>query len=463
VLRFGTDGVRGDAEHDLTSDLVVALGRAVARVLSPPQVVIAGDTRRSGPRIEAELAAGLRAEGVEPVLLGVLPTPAIAFVAATRGVPATIVSASHNPWSDNGVKVIGPDGRKLPDAAEAAIEAELEALLAPERQRSRPEGGEARATHSAEPSFEADAASADAYVAHLLSTLAGRTLAGLDIVLDCANGAGFAVGPRVLHAAGARVHVLHDAPNGRNINADCGSTHPELLRRTVVERGAALGLALDGDGDLVIAVDEHGELVDGDQLMTMTAIDMHGRGALRNDAIAVTVMSNLGLRRALRAAGIDVVETPVGDRQVVAAMQAGDLVLGGEQSGHIVYAQYATTGDGLLTGLLVADLVRRTGRPLSELAAQMTRVPQVLVNVRVARRVDVGASAALTEAVRAVEHDLGDTGRVLVRASGTEPLVRVMIEADAQSVADAAAERLVGVVTSEFGGGTGEFGSRAEP
>jgi phosphoglucosamine mutase len=445
VLRFGTDGVRGDAEKDLTTPLVDALGRAIARVLHPDRVFIGLDTRLSGPRIAAALAGGLASGGVEPVVLGVLPTPAIAFTAATGVAPAAIVSASHNPWRDNGVKVIGADGRKLPDATEAAIEAELEA-----EQEARPR----RRFHtyaSVELSFDSDARSASAYVEHLLSTLEGRALDGLEIVLDCANGAGFEVGPRVLRAAGAQVHVLHAAPDGRNINDLCGSTHPEQLLRTVVERGAALGLALDGDGDRVIAVDERGERVDGDQLMTMTAIDMHARGALRNEAIAVTVMSNLGLRRALTAAGIGVVETPVGDRQVVAAMQAGDLVLGGEQSGHIVYAQYATTGDGLLTGLLVADLVRRTGRPFSALAAQMTRVPQVLVNVRVARRGDLGASDALAEAVRAVEGELGETGRVLVRASGTEPLVRVMIEADAQSVADAAAERLRSVVTSEFG------------
>jgi phosphoglucosamine mutase len=247
------------------------------------------------------------------------------------------------------------------------------------------------------------------------------------------------------------VRVLHAAPDGRNINDGCGSTHPEQLRRAVLEHGAALGLALDGDGDRVIAVDEQGELVDGDQLMAMTAIDMHERGTLRNAAIAVTVMSNLGLRRSMRANGIRVIETPVGDRHVVAAMQADDLVLGGEQSGHIVYSEYATTGDGLLTGLLVADLLRRTNRPLSALAAQMTRVPQVLVNVRVARRIDVAGSAVLDEAVRSIERELGETGRVLVRASGTEPLVRVMIEADAQEMADAAAERLRRVVTSEFG------------
>ena len=445
MLRFGTDGVRGDADQDLPNRFVVALGRAVARVLQPERVVIGRDTRASGPRIEAALAIGFDSEVVDTVSLGVLPTPAIAFVAAREGVPAAIVSASHNRWSDNGVKVIGADGRKLPDGTEAAIEAELELELASTWDRRTYEYDELA------PSFEADTAAADAYVAHLLSTLDGARLDGMEIVLDCANGAGFAVGPRVLRDAGARVHVLHAAPDGRNINDACGSTFPELVCRTVVERGAALGLALDGDGDRVIAVDERGALVDGDQIMTMTAIDMHERGALRNDALAVTVMSNLGLRRAVRARGIDVVETPVGDRHVVAAMQARDLVLGGEQSGHIVYSEYATTGDGVLTGLRIAELVRRTDRPLSALAAQMTRVPQVLVNVTVARRVDVDASDVLADAVRTVASELGESGRVLVRGSGTEPLVRVMIEADAQSVAEAAADRLQRVVTAEFG------------
>ena len=445
MLRFGTDGVRGDAEHDLPNPFVVALGRAVARVLQPERVLIGRDTRASGPRIEAALAAGFHSEAVRTVSLGVLPTPAIAYAAATEGLPAVVVSASHNRWTDNGVKVIGSDGWKLADGTEAAIEAELETELGSTWDRRT------YTFPDAEPHFDADGPHADAYVAHLLSTLDRRTLDDLDVVLDCANGAGFAVGPRVMRSAGARVRVLHDEPDGRNINDGCGSTYPARLRRTVVEHGAALGLALDGDGDRVIAVDEHGELVDGDQIMTMTAIDMHARGALRNDAVAVTVMSNLGLRRALHAAGVGVVETPVGDRQVVAAMQEHDLALGGEQSGHIVYSDFGTTGDGLLTGLLVADLIRRTGRPLSALAAQMPRVPQVLVNVRVARRMRMGESSALDAEVRAVEAELGATGRVLVRASGTEPLVRVMIEADAQSVAEAAAERLRSVVTAEFG------------
>jgi phosphoglucosamine mutase len=450
VLRFGTDGVRGDADHDLPGPFIVALARATARVLRPQRVLIGRDTRASGPRLVAELAAGLRAEGVTPVQLGVLPTPAIAFIAARDGDPAAIVSASHNRWSDNGVKVIGADGRKLPDGAEDDIERELEALVGATAVLAAE--ADAGSTGAGAPGFDADAASGDAYVEHLLSTLGGRSLTSLRVVVDCAHGAGFDLGPRTLRAAGARVEVLHAQPDGRNINDQCGSTHPDALQRAVVEIGAHLGLALDGDGDRVLAVDERGELVDGDQIMTMCAIDMHARGALRNDSIAVTVMSNLGLRRALRGADVDVFETPVGDRHVVAAMQEHDLALGGEQSGHIVFADFATTGDGLLTGLQVADLVNRSGRPLSELASLMRRVPQVLVNVRVQRRVDVGGSAALGAAVRDVERELGNGGRVLVRGSGTEPLVRIMIEADEQGVADSLAARLQAVVVAEFGG-----------
>jgi phosphoglucosamine mutase len=254
-----------------------------------------------------------------------------------------------------------------------------------------------------------------------------------------------------LSAAGAGVVVIHDEPDGRNINEACGSTHPESLQAAVVEHGAALGLALDGDGDRVLAVDETGTLVDGDQIMVMCALDLHDRNALRNDAIAVTVMTNLGLRRALSARGVGIVETPVGDRHVVAAMQQEGLVLGGEQSGHIIFSEYATTGDGLLTGLVVADLVQRSGRPLSAHAGQMTRVPQLLVNVRVAKTVDVKSSAALSDAVAAASDQLGEGGRVLVRASGTEPLVRIMVEADAQHVAESIAAELRSVVEAEFG------------
>jgi phosphoglucosamine mutase len=432
VLRFGTDGVRGDAEAELTPDLIVGLGRALGRVFDGSSLLIGRDPRVSGPRIVADLAAGLMSERTTPVLLGVMPTPAIAFTAAREGTPAAIVSASHNPWTDNGVKVIGGDGRKLPDEIEAAIERELEP--------SRVDGVAVDES--------SDTARLDAYVAHLLGALSGRTLAGLRVVVDCANGAASAIGPRVFRDAGADVTVIHADPNGRNINDGCGSTHPESLQRAVVEHGAALGLALDGDADRVLAVDEHGTLVDGDQIMTMLALDANA------GAIVVTVMSNLGLRHALRDAGIEIVETPVGDRHVVAAMHERGIAIGGEQSGHIIFSEHATTGDGLLTGLLVCDLVTRAGARMSALAAQMTRYPQVLVNVRAAGRVDLEHATTVWDAVRAIEQELGDDGRVLVRASGTEPLVRIMVEAPAEAVANAAAERLRLVVEAKFAGPT---------
>ena len=439
MLQFGTDGVRGDADADLTSPLVMALGRAIARALRPSRVLIGRDTRESGVRIEGDLARGLAAEGVVTGALGVLPTPAIAFLAAQAGVPAAIVSASHNPWTDNGVKVIGADGCKLPDGVEAAIETELRAIvdsgaLAPDPRdnvESIPDAG-------------------NEYVAHLLAALGGRGLASLSIVLDCANGAASELAPQAFRAAGAAVTVLHAAPDGRNINAACGSTHPEELQAAMRESGAGIGLAFDGDADRVIAVDEQGAVVDGDQMMTMLALDLHERTLLRNDAIAVTVMTNMGLRRALVPRGIGVVETPVGDRSVVAAMRERDLVMGGEQSGHIVFSEYATTGDGLLTGLLLSDLVCRAQQPLSALAAQMTRYPQVMVNVRVPRGVDLASTPGIAAAVHEIEDELGDRGRVLVRASGTEPLVRIMVEAESQAVADNAVERLRSVVEAEF-------------
>ncbi len=441
MLRFGTDGVRGDADSELTPDLIVALGRAVARVLRSERLLIGRDTRASGVRIERELASGCTVEGVEPVHLGVLPTPAIAYSAACDRTPAAIVSASHNPWHDNGVKVIGADGRKLADGVEDEIEAALEGVLEP-----------VGAPHPIDPlTLDADAAHADAYVAHLVDALDGRSLDGLHVVLDCANGAGFAVAPRALREAGARVDVINCDPDGRNINAQCGSTSPAALQEAVRAHGAAMGLALDGDADRVIAVDEHGEIVDGDQIMTITALDLHGRGVLDGNAIVVTVMTNIGLRRALAAAGIEVVETPVGDRHVVADMQSRGLIVGGEQSGHIVFARHATTGDGILTGLLLGDVVRRAQRPLSALAAQMTRYPQVLANVPVARRVDLEHADALWNEVRAVEASLGGDGRVLVRASGTEPVVRVMVEAASEQVANDAVARLRRTVEAAFG------------
>jgi phosphoglucosamine mutase len=439
VLRFGTDGVRGDADADLTTPLIVALGRAAARVLRAESFLIGSDTRESGPRLVADLARGFEAEGADVVALGVAPTPAIAFLAQRAGVPAAIVSASHNPWSDNGVKLVGADGRKLGDEAEAAIEAELLSIIAHPIPEPALEAGST--TPPVTPVRDLET-----YLEHLLSALDGRSLRGLRVVIDCANGAAFEMGPRALRAAGADVEVLHAAPDGRNINDGCGSTDPSELQRAVVEHGADLGLALDGDADRVVAVDEQGELVDGDQIMVMTALDWHDRKMLRNDAIAVTVMSNLGLRRALEGAGVAIVETPVGDRSVTAAMATHDLAMGGEQSGHIVFADLATTGDGVLTGLIVSDLVARRGAALSTMAAAMTRLPQVLVNVRLDRKVDLAAEPAIFAVVREVEADLGDRGRVLVRSSGTEPLLRVMVEAPTAAEAESAAARIVAAI-----------------
>jgi phosphoglucosamine mutase len=344
------------------------------------------------------------------------------------------VSASHNPWSDNGVKLLSRDGRKLAPEIEAQIETQAGALFDP------------TSTRTAEPSARSTPAvdghaDVDTYVRHLLSALAGRSLEGLHVVLDCANGAASQVGPQALRASGASVDVINASPDGRNINAACGSTYPQTLQHAVVEHNADLGLALDGDADRVLAVDEHGELVDGDQIMVMAALDWHQRGMLRNNAIAVTVMSNLGLRRALSAAGVDIVETPVGDRNVIAAMADHDLAIGGEQSGHIVFADLATTGDGVLTGLIVGDLCARRGEPMSALAACMTRLPQVLVNVRVAPGVDLELPA-VKAAAKGVETDLGARGRLVLRTSGTEPVVRVMVEAPTEAEAASAAARV---------------------
>jgi phosphoglucosamine mutase len=439
-LRFGTDGVRGDAGSDLTPPLVAALGCAAARVLGTRTPFLVGrDTRESGPRIEHDLTVGLAAEGGTAVSLGVLPTPAVAYLASVERAPAAMISASHNPWRDNGIKLFAPGGRKLDDDVEAAIEHELHALLDP------PVATDA----SVAAAVRDDAV--DRYVDHLASVLDGRDLRGVRVVVDCANGAASSVVQRLAGTVLPELVTMHASPDGRNINEACGSTHPEELRARVRD-GFDAGLALDGDADRVIMVDERGEVVDGDQIMVMTALDLHARGLLRNDAVAVTVMSNLGLRHALRDAGVRVVETPVGDRNVLVALDEHDLVLGGEQSGHIVFRDHATTGDGLLTGLFVLDLVRRAQRPLSELAAVMTRYPQVLVNVRVGRRPDLDHAPEIGAAVRDAESRLGEEGRVLVRASGTEPVVRVMVEAASPERADAEAGRLVTAVEAAFGG-----------
>ncbi len=440
-LRFGTDGIRGVANAELGAELVVALGRAAARALSATCFVVGRDTRRSGPLLQAALSAGMASEGADVIDLGVLPTPGVAYAAAERGCPAAVVSASHNLFADNGIKLFAAGGLKLPDATEAAVEEELARVLDPARPASPSPVGHGVGLLREEP------AARRSYVEHLVGSLDGRDLAGLRIVVDCANGAASTVAPEVLERLGADVTAIADRPDGANINDGCGSTHPEALAAEVVARGAQLGLALDGDADRLLAVDHTGAVATGDELLSLFATDLAGRDQLARNTVVVTVMTNLGFRLAMAERGIAVRETQVGDRYVLEALNAEGLTLGGEQSGHIVFRQLATTGDGVLTGVLLADLVKRAQAPLSVLAAgSMQRLPQVLLNVAAARPADAVAAPAVQAEVAAVEVELGARGRVLLRASGTEPLVRVMVEAADEAAAHAAATRLCVVV-----------------
>jgi phosphoglucosamine mutase len=436
ALRFGTDGVRG-RDTELTPEWVVALGRAAASALRGGRFVIGRDTRRSGPLLESALAAGLAASGVDVERLGVLPTPGVAWVSATEGVAAAVISASHNSYTDNGVKLFAPGGHKLSEDVEVRLEAELERLQG---------GGPVCSAGATRIGTVTDRDVAGGYVDALVACLEGRRLDGSSIVVDPANGAASVVGPEVLRRLGADVTVIHADPDGTNINAGCGSTHPGALCGTVVATGADLGLAFDGDADRVLAVDHRGEVVDGDQLLAVFALDLRRRDLLRDATVVVTVMANLGLRQAMADHGVTVVETPVGDRHVLAALERGGWSLGGEQSGHLIFRDLATTGDGVLSGLLLADLVARAGRPLAELAdAAMTRLPQVLRGVTVEQRPERLPEAVVAE-VAAVEAELGETGRVLVRPSGTEPIVRIMVEAPTSTQAEGAADRLVAAV-----------------
>ena len=431
TLRFGTDGVRGPAS-EFTDALVVALGQAAAQVLGTSAFVIGRDTRESGERLERALGTGLILGGAQPLSLGVVPTPAVAWVCAQRGVPGAVISASHNPWSDNGIKFFAAGGRKLSDELEAELENALDAVIVA--------GVEFELSLDSNTNTGAVAEWCDAVASSVVAVTPMR------IVIDCANGAASSVAPEIFRGLGLEVDVLHSQPDGRNINDACGSTHPEDLQRAVVASGAALGLAFDGDADRLLAVDERGELVDGDQLIALFARDLHDRGELAGNRVVVTVMSNLGFRLAMDEQGIEVVETPVGDRHVLEALARTSSSLGGEQSGHIVFADRATTGDGVLSGVQLVDLVGRTQTPLSVLAAEvMDRLPQVLRNVRLEHRRDDIAEAIAGE-IAAVERSLGARGRVLIRLSGTEPLVRVMVEAPTLAQAEDAADNLAAAV-----------------
>ncbi|RXZ69991.1 phosphoglucosamine mutase [Agromyces albus] len=451
---FGTDGVRGLANRELTADLALGLAQAAAAVLTRgrhadelraagrrPVAVVARDPRVSGEFITAAVSAGLASSGVDVLDAGVIPTPATAYLIDSIGADfGVMISASHNPAPDNGIKFFSFGGTKLPDEVEDRIESFLG------RPKLAPIGdgvGRIRRFADAE----------DRYVVHLLGTLPHR-LDGLHVVLDCANGAAAGVSPETFRDAGARVTVIGADPDGMNINDGVGSTHLGQLQAAVVEHGADLGIAHDGDADRCLAVDANGEIVDGDKIMAILAVSMHERGKLTDDTLVVTVMSNLGLRRAMAERGIRVVETKVGDRYVLEALAAEGLALGGEQSGHVIMTQYATTGDGVLTGLHLAAEIARTGKTLAELASVMTVYPQVLVNVRDVDHHALGEDAEIAAAVAAVEAELGDSGRVLLRPSGTEPMVRVMVEAAEQAVAEHHAAVLADVVRVRLANGS---------
>lgn len=432
-LKFGTDGVRGVALTELTTEYTAALARAAAQVLGGGRWLIGRDTRQSGPVLESAMVGGLLAGGAEPVILGVVPTPALAWLAAQHGVPAAMITASHNLWQDNGVKIFGAGGVKLSDDTERAIEAAIDL--------SRP------LSPPSTPAVVLD--ERDRYVMRLVD--AHGSLRGLRVVLDCANGAMSEVAPAVFAALGADVTVIHAGPDGQNINDHCGATHTASLREAVVNHGAALGLAFDGDGDRVIAVDHLGRVIDGDRLIALAALQLRELGELHHDTVVVTVMSNIGFHRAMEAAGIHVVTTAVGDRSVLEALDRGGFSVGGEQSGHIIYRDLATTGDGLLAGLRLAEYVHGHHDTLAHLAAEvMVGYPQVLVNVKVAERHPRAADELVAE-IAAAERLLQGDGRILVRASGTEPLIRVMVEASADEIARQVADQLAAAVHVRFG------------
>lgn len=446
-LRFGTDGIRGVANRELSPEVALALGHVSARHLPGSAFFVGTDTRRSSPMLKAALVAGLASEGRRVFDLGVLPTPGLAWVVASRGIPGAMVSASHNPFPDNGIKLISEKGTKLTDALEFEIESELARALV-----GAPFDGHEHLIGEAVGEIKDARDLVDEYVDHLARSVDMPSDLAIRIVCDCGNGAAFQVAPAVFERLGIDGVVINDAPDGTNINDKCGATAPNQLGQVVVERGADLGLSFDGDADRMIAVDGRGNVVDGDVLMALFAFDLRDRGELTNNGVVATVMSNLGLRRAMFGAGIELIETPVGDRYVADALDELGLALGGEQSGHIVFRKYATTGDGVLTGIKLVELVARSGRSLAELAeGSLTRVPQELRNVKVVSPDRLEAASGVWEAVAAIEAQLGESGRVVIRPSGTESAVRVMVEADSSAMVDRALSVIVEAVERELG------------
>ena len=440
---FGTDGVRGIANRELSAELALALGAAAAQRLASSSelrrrvAVIGRDPRASGEMLEAAVIAGLTSEGIDVLRVGVLPTPAVAYLTGAYDADfGVMISASHNPMPDNGIKIFGPGGHKLDDDTEDQIED-----LVAAGPGLRPVGAGLGRVIDAE-----DAA--DRYLRHV-SKASTAALDNLCVVVDCAHGAASSVAPRAYRAAGARVIAINAEPNGININDDCGSTHLDSLRSAVLAHRADLGLAHDGDADRCLAIDANGDLVDGDAIMVVLALAMKEAGELASDTVVATVMSNLGLHLAMRSAGVTVRTTGVGDRYVLEELRAGDYSLGGEQSGHIVMPALGSTGDGIVTGLRLMARMAQTGSSLAELASTMRSLPQVLINVQVADKATAAAAPAVQTAVDEAEAELGDTGRILLRPSGTEPMIRVMVEAADEEIAHRVATRVADAVSSQ--------------
>jgi phosphoglucosamine mutase len=435
---FGTDGVRGLANGDLTPELALSVAIAAGRVLAEsdsshqPLAIVGRDPRASGEMLEAAVVAGLTSVGANVVRVGVLPTPAVAYLVGQAGADlGVMLSASHNPMPDNGIKLFAAGGQKLPDELEERIEA---AVADGHGLVNRPTGAGIGRVHDL-------LDGAEHYIKHLVAATPNR-LEGIKVVVDCANGAASEVGPTAYAEAGAEVIAIHADPDGLNINENCGSNHIEVVRDAVLAEGADLGIAHDGDADRCLAVTAAGDIVDGDQIMAILALAMRDAGTLTEDTLVATVMSNLGLRLAMKQANIRLIEAKVGDRYVLEELQAGNLALGGEQSGHIVMPEYATTGDGVLTGLHLMAQLASTGKSLADLAAVIHKLPQILINVRVGDREAGAAAPTVQAAVALAEDELGETGRVLLRPSGTELLVRVMVEAATEEQARAVAGRI---------------------
>jgi len=448
---FGTDGIRAVAgEPPLDPTTIYGVGLALAHTLrkteARPKVLLGRDTRESGPWIAATLAEGLRQAGAIVESAGVVTTPAVAFLARTHGFHAgVVISASHNPWADNGIKLFGADGFKLPDAVELAMEEEI-VFHAAQVEISDP--------HCFAP-VEDNLAFQGDYIQFLIDCVPGLSLSGLKIVADCANGAATAIAPELLRRLNgdgrATISLLNIAPDGRNINAQCGALHPEFVAREVKSRGADLGLTFDGDADRCMLAGAEGNVINGDAILLIAARDLKARGMLTGDVVVATTMSNMGLEAALKHSNIRMLRAPVGDRYVLEMMQKEDAALGGEQSGHILFPHLATTGDGLLTALVVLDLIARTGKSIGELTADLKVFPQVIVNVKVREKKPLDAIPAVADAIRAAESELADTGRVVIRYSGTEPLARVMIEAESEEAMRHHAEAIAAAIRNELG------------